>query len=262
MLLPFRRAYGRSTCPWGDPSTPMSSKPGLANNIICLYAKFGFFEDAHHVFDEMPIEDAFSWNTVLSMYAKHGMIHLANNMFDKMPQRDSVSWTTMIVGLHLMGQFERAVCMFSDMIRFRAPPSWFILTNVLSSCAALEALDFGRKVHSFVVKLGLGGVVSIANSLINMYGKSGDVDIAKAVFDGMVLRSVSSWNYMISLFAQSGRMDLPRENFEEMTDHNIVSWSAIIAGYNQNNLDKEALELFPRMLKDQSAVAFMRNRWT
>ncbi|XP_064970481.1 pentatricopeptide repeat-containing protein At2g22070-like [Musa acuminata AAA Group] len=226
----------------------------LANNLICLYAKFGFFEDAHHVFDEMPIKDAFSWNTVLSMYAKHRMIRMANNMFDKMPQKDSVSWTTMIVGLNLMGQFERAVCMFSDMIRIRALPSRFILTKVLSSCAALEALDFGKEVHSFVVKLGLGGVVSVANSLINMYGKSGDVDTAKAVFNGMTLRSVSSWNSMISLFAQSGRMDLAREKFEEMTDHNIVSWSAIIAGYNQNNLNKEALELFSRMLNDQSAV--------
>ncbi|URE07957.1 Pentatricopeptide repeat-containing protein [Musa troglodytarum] len=226
----------------------------LVNNIINLYAKFGFFADAHHVFDGMPLKNAFSWNTLLSMYAKGGMIGRANKVFVEMPQRDSVSWTTMIVGLNLMGEFERAVVVFLEMVRSGVPPSQFTFTNVLSSCAALEALDVGRKVHSFVAKLGLSGVVVVANSLINMYGKSGDVETAKAVFDRMRLRSVSSWNSMISMYAQSGRMDLAQDQFDEMTDRNIVTWNAIIAGYNQNNLNQEALEFFSRMLKEQSVV--------
>ncbi|CAL9753130.1 unnamed protein product [Musa acuminata subsp. burmannicoides] len=226
----------------------------LVNNIINLYAKFGFFTDAHNVFDGMHLKNAFSWNTLLAMYAKGGMIGRANKVFVEMPQRDSVSWTTMIVGLNLMGEFERAVVVFLEMVRSGVPPSQFTFTNVLSSCAALEALDVGRKVHSFVAKLGLSGVVVVANSLINMYGKSGDVETAKAVFDMMRLRSVSSWNSMISMYSQSGRMDLAQDQFDEMTDRNIVTWNAIIAGYNQNNLNQEALEFFSRMLKEQSVV--------
>ncbi|WOK92150.1 hypothetical protein Cni_G00841 [Canna indica] len=223
----------------------------LANNLINFYSKFGLFADARRAFDEMPNKNIFSWNSVLSMYAKGGMIEMANNVFDKMPQKDSVSWTAMVVGLNLMGDFERAVCTFQEMVRFGVSPSQFTFTNVLSSCAALEALDIGRKVHSFAVKLGFSGVVPVANSLINMYWKSGDAETAKIVFDRMRPRSVSSWNSMISLYAQSGRMDLARDQFEEMTDHSIVSWNAIIAGYNQNNMHQEALEFFSRMLKEQ-----------
>ncbi|WOK92149.1 hypothetical protein Cni_G00840 [Canna indica] len=148
-----------------------------------------------------------------------------------------------------MGDYERVVPMFSEMIRRGATPSRFMFTCVLSSCAALQALDIGRKVHTFAVKLGLGNAFAVANSLINMYGKSGDMETAKVVFDKMRTRSISSWNSMVSLYARHGRIDLAREVFEEMTDRNVISWSAIIAGCNQNNLNHEAVELFSRMLK-------------
>ncbi|KAG6470924.1 pentatricopeptide repeat-containing protein At2g22070-like [Zingiber officinale] len=226
----------------------------FTNNLIHFYSKFGFFSDARLVFDEMPLKNIFSWNSLLSMYAKAGMTQAANNVFDKMPERDSVSWTTMIVGFNQVGDFERAVCLFLEMLRFGVPPSHFTFTNVLSSCAALEALDIGRKVHTFVVKLGLSSVVPVANSLINMYGKSREAVTAKAVFNRMRLRSVSSWNSMITLYAQSGRMDLALDQLEQMEERSIVSWNAMIAGYNQNDMNQEAMEFFSRMLKDQSAA--------
>ena len=53
-------------------------------------------------------------------------------------------------------------------------PTQYIFLNFLSSCAAHEALDIGRKIHSFIVKLGASSVLPVANSLLNMYAKSGD----------------------------------------------------------------------------------------
>ncbi|KAG1342422.1 putative Pentatricopeptide repeat-containing protein [Cocos nucifera] len=226
----------------------------LTNNLINFYAKAGLFTDAHRLFDGMPLKNMFSWNSILSMYAKGGCIGRACEIFEKMPERDSVSWTSMIVGFNQMGQFEMAVRTFLNMVSVGTAPTQFTFTNILSSCAALEALDIGRKVHSFVVKLGLGGCVPVANSLLNMYGKCGDADTAKVVFDRMRVRSVSSWNAMISSYAQLGRMDLAHALFEEMTEHNIVSWNAIIAGYNQNSSDLEALEFFSWMMKEPSMI--------
>lgn len=222
----------------------------LVNNLINFYAKTGSISDAQRLFDEMPFKNRFSWNTILSAYAKGARFYVARRMFEEMPERDSVSWTAMIVGYNQMGLFRNAILMFLEMIRDRVTPTQFTFTNILTACASLDALDIGKKVHTFVIKLGLCGCIPIANSLLNMYGKTGDPNSAKVVFDRMKLRSLSSWNAMISLHAQSGRLDLAQMQFEQMVERDVVSWNSIIAGYNQHGSDQDALVFFSRMLKE------------
>ncbi|KAM0936871.1 putative tetratricopeptide-like helical domain superfamily, DYW domain-containing protein [Dioscorea sansibarensis] len=226
----------------------------LANNLINVYSKLGFSADACLLFDEMPLKNMFTWNSILSMYAKSGCMGVAGQLFDEMPARDSVTWTTMIVGCKQMGWFESSVRVFIDMVWNGVPLTEFTFANVLAACAAMEGLSVGRKVHSFVVKLGMSSCIPVSNSLLSMYGKSGNLEMARVVFDRLKSRSLSSWNAMISLYAQSGRLDLALAQFEQMTEHSIVSWNAMIAGYNQNGLDFEALRFFTRMLNESSMV--------
>ncbi|XP_059624359.1 pentatricopeptide repeat-containing protein At2g22070 [Cornus florida] len=224
----------------------------LMNNLVNFYAKTGSVSDAHHVFDEMPVKNTSSWNTVLSAYAKQGRMDVARRVFEEMPEPDSVSWTALIVGYNQMGCFENAIKLFLEMIACRVLPTQFTITNILASTAAIEALDIGRKVHSFAVKLGLSSYVSVANSLLNMYAKSGDPVTAKIVFDRMRLKNTSSWNTMLSLQMQSGQLDLALNQFEQMTERDVVSWNSMIAGYNQLGFDLDALYTFSKMLKDFS----------
>ncbi|XP_042500257.1 pentatricopeptide repeat-containing protein At2g22070 [Macadamia integrifolia] len=224
----------------------------LVNNLINFYAKSGLLSDAHRLFNEMPLKNTFSWNTILSVYAKQGRIGTARQIFEEMPHRDSVSWTAMIVGYNQMGCFEDAIRMFLEMNLAGVPPTQFTFTNILTSCVAIEALDIGKKVHSFILKLGLSSYIPVANSLLNMYGKSGDLIVAKMVFDRMTLKNTSSWNAMITLHAQSDRLDLALAQFEQMTERDIVSWNSMIAGYNQHRCDLKALTFFKRMLNESS----------
>ena len=92
----------------------------------------------------------------------------------------------------------------------------------------------------------------VANSVLYMYGKCGDAETARAVFERMQVRSVSSWNAMVSLYTHQGRMDLAVSMFENMVERSIVSWNTIIAGYNQNGLDGMALNFFSRTLSASS----------
>jgi len=138
------------------------------------------------------------------MYTKSGRLADARVVFAEMPERDAVSWTVMVVGLNRAGRFWDAVKTFLDMVRVGLAPSQFTLTNVLSSCAATEARGVGRKVHSFVVKLGLSSCVPVANSVLYMYGKCGDAETARAVFERMKVRSESNWNAMVSLYTPPG----------------------------------------------------------
>ncbi|KAF7837293.1 pentatricopeptide repeat-containing protein [Senna tora] len=221
----------------------------LMNNLINYYAKTGSVSDAHYLFNEMSARTTFSWNTILSAFAKGGNMKAAHKVFDEIPERDSVSWTTMIVGYNQKGLFNNAIHLFLMMISDRILPTQFTFTNVLASCAAIEALDIGRKVHSFIVKLGLSSAIPVANSLLNMYTKSGDSMTAKVIFDRMRLKNISSWNTVISMHLQFGRLDHAVALFEQMTERDVVSWNSIISGYNQQGFDIEALEMFSSMNK-------------
>ncbi|XP_052149666.1 pentatricopeptide repeat-containing protein At2g22070 [Oryza glaberrima] len=230
----------------------------LCNNLLSYYGETaggaGGLRDARSLFDEIPLarRNVFTWNSLLSMFAKSGRLADARGVFAEMPERDAVSWTVMVVGLNRAGRFGEAIKTLLDMTADGFTPTQFTLTNVLSSCAVTQAGAVGRKVHSFVVKLGLGSCVPVANSVLNMYGKCGDAETASTVFERMPVRSVSSWNAMVSLNTHLGRMDLAESLFESMPDRSIVSWNAMIAGYNQNGLDAKALKLFSRMLHESS----------
>ncbi|KAJ9539759.1 hypothetical protein OSB04_026265 [Centaurea solstitialis] len=224
----------------------------LMNNLMNLYAKTGFLDDASKLFDEMPLRNPSSWNTIISAYAKQGKIDHARQVFVEMPEPDSVSWTAMMVGYNQMGRFENAIKMFVDMISSKVIPTQYTFTIVLASCAAMKSLEIGKKLHSFVVKVGLGSYTSVANSLLNMYAKSGDLVMAETVFGRMKLKSTSSWNTLIAIHMQRKRFDLALAQFEQMNDRDIVTWNSMISGYNQHGFDIEARNMFANMLKNQS----------
>ncbi|KAM3307881.1 pentatricopeptide repeat-containing protein [Capsicum chacoense] len=223
----------------------------LMNNLINGYAKTGFLY-ARKVFDVMPVRDISSWNTLLSVYSKQGVINEARSIFNEMPCRDSVSWTTMIAGYNYVGRFQVAIRMFIEMVGAGVLPTQYTFTSVLASCAEIRALYEGRRVHSFVVKFGWSSYVSVANSLLNMYAKSGDTNAARIVFDRITVKNTSSWNTLISLHMQTGQVDLALAQFEQMNARDIVSWNSMITGYSQHGFDILALNMFSKMLEESS----------
>jgi pentatricopeptide repeat protein len=92
----------------------------------------------------------------------------------------------------------------------------------------------------------------MANFVLYMYGKCGDAETTRAVFERMQMCSVSRCNAMVSLYIHQGRMDLIMSMFENMVEQTIVTWKTIIAGYNQNGLDGMALNFFSRTLSASS----------
>lgn len=79
-----------------------------------------------------------------------------------------------------------------------ATPNEFTFTFVLPACAAARAVLDGRRIHEHAVKLGFLSNVFVATAVVDMYGKCGEVGLARQVFDGMSQRGIASYNAMIS----------------------------------------------------------------
>ncbi|RZS21790.1 hypothetical protein BHM03_00054495 [Ensete ventricosum] len=78
------------------------------------------------------------------------------------------------------------------------------LQEILQLCARKQLTREGKCCHGLAVQAGLLADTLTCNILINFYSKSGCVDFARRVFDGMPERSLVTWNTMIATHTRHG----------------------------------------------------------
>ncbi|KAL5751897.1 hypothetical protein ACOSQ2_022404 [Xanthoceras sorbifolium] len=155
-------------------------------------------------------------NVLIDFYAKCGRVKLGRRLFNGMAVKNVISWTTMIAG-YMQNSFDReALKMFAEMTRSGWKPDGFACTSVLTSCGSLEALEQGRQVHAYSIKVNLESDAFVKNGLIDMYAKCDSLNDGRGVFD-------------------------------LMADHNVVSYNAMIEGYSRQEKLRDALDLFHEM---------------
>lgn len=67
--------------------------------------------------------------------------------------------------------------------------------------------------------------------MIDGYGKSGEVESARKLFDVMKTRDVVTWNSMIDAYARSGDMEAAKKLFLEIPTKDALTWGVILNGY-------------------------------
>lgn len=164
--------------------------------------------------------DVFVKSSLVSMYAQNGESSNSELVFDEMGVKNIVSWTAMIAGYVQNGFFKKSLDVFRRMVVSGTQPNAVTLVSVLPACAGLEYLKLGQLIHGYGIKLGLDSDLPLLNSMIALYGKCGNVEIARSFFDSMGVR-------------------------------NTVTWNAMIAAYEQNDMSDEAIKLFRKMQNEK-----------
>ena len=119
-----------------------------------------------------------------------------------------VVWNKTLSDYSHAGETWEAIDCFVHMIKSRVAYDSMTLLVMLSVVASVNRLDMGKQIHSFVVKSGYDQVVSVANSLLNMYMKAGSVNYANILFSQMKEVDLISWNTMISGSVLNGSEEL------------------------------------------------------
>ncbi|KAK9289365.1 hypothetical protein L1049_007520 [Liquidambar formosana] len=127
--------------------------------------------------------ELFVGSNLADMYSKWGVMYDACKIFEEMPHKDEVSWTAMIDGYAKNGDFEEALLAFKRMIRDEVTIDQHVLSSTLVACGGLKVCNFGKSVHSNVVKLGFELEIVVGNALTDMYSKAGDMESASNVFE-------------------------------------------------------------------------------
>ncbi|KAL9242421.1 hypothetical protein vseg_016416 [Gypsophila vaccaria] len=157
-------------------------------------------------------------NALIDMYAKCGDLKTARSLFDGLLQKDRISWNVMIGGYTHGSCYIEALTLFREMQELHVEPNDVTFLSVVSACAHLGALDYGKWVHAYIDRnfKHLGDVIALRTSLIDMYAKCGDINAAKQIFDSTETKSLSSWNALLMGLAMHGGAIEALNLFSEM----------------------------------------------
>ncbi|KAG5584034.1 hypothetical protein H5410_044468 [Solanum commersonii] len=155
--------------------------------------------------------DVFVKTGLVCFYARCGFLDDAHQMFDDIPEKNVVSWTAIMTGYIDFGKFKEAIGLFRRSLEMGLSPDSFTLVRVLSACSRVGDVSAGEWIHRYAVEMDMGRNVFVNTGLVDMYAKCGEMAKAREVFDEMVEKDVVSWSAMIQGYAVNG---LPKEALE------------------------------------------------
>ncbi|XP_059644967.1 pentatricopeptide repeat-containing protein At1g59720, chloroplastic/mitochondrial-like [Cornus florida] len=194
-------------------------------------------------------------NTLIHVYGMLRDIDTARQLFEEMPSSNLVAWNT-IIDCHVnCGEYKKALELFWRLLQLGVEPDEATLVVTLSACSALGALHLGRWVHSFINQHTYIDIVSVSNSLIDMYAKCGAVEEAYGTFNKMNQRNIVSWNTMILGLARHGHADKALQLFSKMLEEklqkpNDVTFLGVLSACSHGGLVEEGRRYFDSMMKD------------
>lgn len=192
--------------------------------------------------------DIYVRNALIHFLASCGELEAAHQVFDESCVRDLVSWNSLINGYVKSGRGEEALRVYGGMEMERSvDPDEVTMIGVVMACAQLEDLELGRKFHRYVRDRGLNMGVKLANALLDMYVKCGDLEKAKELFERIEEKTMVTWTTMVMGYAKLGYLDVARRLFDAMPEKDVVPWNAMLSAYVQAQHGKEALSLFHEM---------------
>ncbi|KAG6411362.1 hypothetical protein SASPL_129443 [Salvia splendens] len=192
--------------------------------------------------------DIYVRNALIHFLAACGELEAAHQVFEDSCVRDLVSWNSLINGYVKSGRGEEALRVYSGMEMERSvDPDEITMIGVVMACAQLEDLELGRKFHRDIRERGLNVGVRLANALLDMYVKCGDLEKAKELFERMEEKTMVTWTTMMVAYAKHGYLDVARRLFDEMPEKDVFPWNAMLSAYVQAQHCKEALALFNEM---------------
>ncbi|KAL7196300.1 hypothetical protein ACSBR1_036328 [Camellia fascicularis] len=147
--------------------------------------------------------DVFVGTALLHFCGVYGFLSHAKRLFEEMPERNVVSWSSLMVAYLDSGDSREVLNIYQQMRHEGVGCNQNTFTTIFSSCGLLEDELLGHQVLAHVIKTGYETNVSVANSLISMFGSFCSIQDACYVFDHMIERDTISWNSMVSAYVHN-----------------------------------------------------------
>ncbi|KNA24181.1 hypothetical protein SOVF_017980 [Spinacia oleracea] len=161
-------------------------------------------------------EDLFTNVGLLDMYSKCGLLEEANTMFKSISEKELIAWNAMISGYSSNGEDKEALRIFTEMNKVGVGFNKTTLSAVLKSITSLQDIEICQQVHAISVKSGLQSSDYVVNSLIDSYGKFGNIKDAAKIFQESRKGDLASFTSMITAYSLYGLGEEALKIYKEM----------------------------------------------
>lgn len=159
----------------------------------------------HSLLLKMDFMDSFVSVGLIDMYSKCGFEQDARLVYDLMPEKDLIAVNAMISGYTQNRSDREGLMLFVETYKRGMGYNQTTLLAILSCTAAMQAVSACKQFHALSVKSGLQSDTFVTNSLIDSYGKCGQMDDAARVFEECPTMDLPSFTSIITAYAQCGQ---------------------------------------------------------
>ncbi|KAH7295201.1 hypothetical protein KP509_27G036800 [Ceratopteris richardii] len=126
---------------------------------------------------------------LLDVYVKCGMPEEAHSVFEKLPVHDIVSWAALMAGYAQTGEIEIVFHLFDTMLGEGINPNISIFTILLNICNHRGLLEKGQMYFQMMTE-GYSMIPTLDHytCMVNLYGRSGHLDKAARLIQKMQQR--------------------------------------------------------------------------
>lgn len=160
--------------------------------------------------------------SLIEMYVKCGQLEKAQEVFDGMLNRDVIIWNALLVAYEQCGHSLACLELYEKMQQEGLEPDKVTFFCMLKTCGSLGEVALGMQIHGQIIRSGLESDMAVGSTLVDMYGKCGNLEAAGKLFERLPKYDIVLWNVMINGCAQHGHGDLALQLFEEMQLRNMV----------------------------------------
>ncbi|CAN4124509.1 unnamed protein product [Withania somnifera] len=207
--------------------------------LHCLLIKYGLNNDMY----VCP--------ALMNMYIECNDNDSARRVFDRIGDPCVVMYNAIMMGYVRSSEPNEALLLFRELQVKEIKPNDVTILGVLSSCALLGTLGFGKWVHEYVKRNGFDQYVKVNTALIDMYAKCGSLDDAVSVFESMPYRDTQAWSAMVMAYAIHGRARCAISLFQEMQNARVspdgITFLGLLYACNHTGLIEVGFKFFNSM---------------
>ncbi|CAA0825810.1 Pentatricopeptide repeat-containing protein -mitochondrial [Striga hermonthica] len=219
--------------------------------MLTGYVQCRRIEDAWELFQAMPTKPVVACNAMIVALGENGDVSKAREIFNLMKDRDDGTWGAMLKTYERKGYELEALNLFRIMQREGVRPHFPCLISILSVCASLASLDYGRQVHAKLMRCEFDDDVYLSSVMITMYMKCGEVFKARTVFDICSCKDIVMWNSIVSGYAQHGLGDEALQVFRDISSSGLqpdeVTFIGVLSACSYSGKVEEGKEIFESM---------------
>ncbi|XP_024540693.1 pentatricopeptide repeat-containing protein At2g35030, mitochondrial-like [Selaginella moellendorffii] len=119
--------------------------------------------------------------------------------------------------------------------------------QLVKSCGNARNPVLAKQIHDQIRGTHHENDRLVANLLVEMYGKCGQMREAKEAFDSIKEPNVFSSTIFLTAYAQNGHIVAAKSFFDQMSERNIYSWTTLITSFASYKDLESALDTFTRM---------------